>query len=742
MQNQTESSEKGLTVTQEEAIVVEQDVPTQPLPIIIDPYNTEVPNQLVSRYTQVSSLVWSSGWTGASIAFPNSLTPTALGDVLKKYRYFRADVEIEIKVQSTPYHQGALIVGWISDWAVAASTPSALPLTNLSVNVDKYLLSGMNGIVLSAASQTSCKFIIPWRSPVAMHDTESTSLFLGGIIGCMFIRVLNEIVATQPNQATSVPVMVFARYINIKLAGFKSNSGKTSKEAHAKSQQFDAKTAVSTASKVARRLPVIGDAWGMIADTFNSLAGDLSKPTNTASAQPIVNQYLPQNSLAHGIEYAQPISLYPNAYAHQEAVVNGMETSHMEVAKLAQKPMLHATGIFSTSTTTMTLTCGPSTVQVTGCTLSPIRDWLHNVSLPFKYWRGSVKYKIHFVMPAFYSARARIYCDVQSTGIIDVADLPQQLIDLKGDTWVDFMIPYLYTTIWRDHRTDGISTQNARIHIDLVTSIMGSSLPTAPIIYVNIFRAGGEDTQFAQLRGVRNTGFLSDCSLETEFKKPFEGLIKCVQTQEQGICMTEVVKTISDCLKRPSSLITTAGTLFTHPNTFPAGTANVNWRTLGGEPFNYFAYMFRYWRGGRILTHTQAFDKVAFSNATANLSTHGDGVASMYTAATNSLANIEKVHVHWMCQVPYTVMAYTNNYYDFESYNDLDTGSLLYPSEITGVPNSTPSFTINGADDYMLIYPVPFFSAMFAPINFSVNEQREPPLYPVSKTGVATTGKQ
>jgi len=710
-----------------------QTTESVPRPVTADPYTTEVPKQLLSRKTLIGQLTWSNGWAGKDYGFPQDLAPTALSGVLAKYRYFRADVEIEVKVQSTPYHQGQLIVGWISDWLVNGGVVQALPPTNASTVVDTWLLSGMNSQLLSASKQESCKFTIPWRSPCLMHDTEGTGTNLGGIIGAMFIRELNPIIASQPNQAASVPVMVWAQYVNIKLAGFKSNSGKTNPEAHAKSQQFDAKTAVSVASKIVKRLPIIDDAWGFLADTVGSFLGmDLNKPTNTESSTQIMNTYQPQCSLSEGIQYAQPLSQYANPYVWQAETVNGMETSHMAVSKLAQKPMLMATGVFTTSTTSMTIACHTMQTATTGCTLSPIGDWLQNVGLPFVYWRGSIKYAIQFVLPAFYSCRARVYVSAQNAGITDVADLPQQVVDIKGDTWVTLMVPYLYTSMWRRHRGDAASTQIPTLHIDLITSIMGSALPAVPIMYCNIFRAGGEDTQFAQLRGVRVNGiFKSDSSIDQMFSKPFEGLIQCNQGAEIGFCMAEQVKTVSDCLKRDSSWLWNTSTDGTHPMNFLPGALFANWALYGGEPYNYFPAFYRYWRGGRIIGHHQPTQYVSLNNDGANV-TYGDGAGCMFfTSNTNVVYNHEKVHVHYMAPQPYVPMNYAwSQYFDTESLIDIDTTLWNFPSDLFGVPNGQNAMMIAGADDFMCLCPVPMFPVHFNPVNFSLalNLPKEKPV--------------
>jgi len=616
-----------------------------------------------------------------------------------------------------------LIVGWIPGWPGS----SALPIPNTaSTQQDMFILSGCNAVIISASNQDSVKISVPFLSPQEYLDyVDLSPPTTDGRIATLFVREMNTLTSTQANQTASLPINVWAGFDSLEVTGFTSESDKHNKEASKKaSQGLDTKGIVSTASKMLRKAPIIGEGYGIVADLFNSFAGDLSKPTYNTSQTPVMPVYQKEAALCHANTYAEQVSMYPNAYLSQEPTIGGMETSHLTVSKLAQKPMLVSVvacpGNTSFTMDATPLACGATNVSGTAPTNTLIGDWLANVALPFQYWRGSIKYALHFCVPSFYSFRARVSLNRQSSlPVIDIGDLESTVIDVKGDTWFEFQVPYLYSTLWRTPLTDFSGSDAApTIKVEIITPIVGSAAPATPIVFVNVFRSGGEDTQFSRLRGVRpNTqNFTSECSLDTVFKSPFKGIISgTTQALEQGWVQPESAHTVSDCIKRRSNHIFNTFPR-TSPWSFPPGASNINYATLGGEPFNYFSAMFRFWRGGRIITHNQPVNLISLQND-ATATTWGDGAVPFFTSATNQLYNNEAMHIPWYSMTPFYPTLGPGQAYD-SGYTG-DSFVSYFPTDQFGLTSSTTQVSIQAADDFMLIYPVPFFPCYFSPINFA-----------------------
>lgn len=724
MQEPATESQESLTIVEESAPVLEETTQVSIERPLANPYPDQTPTELLNRMFLILTTNWVPGFT-ADLNFPGSLNLQAtIQKVLTRFRWFRADVEIEIKINSTPYHQGSLMVGYIPQWVAGAP----LPLPTSGFNAQLFLLSGCNGMVMCASSQDGLKFTIPYVHPNDWLDYSTPGILADSRIATVFIRELNTLVATSAGIAASVPILVYARFVNSKVAGFMSQmSDKPSRESAAKAKGgFDVKTGVSVASKLLRKVPVIGEGYGIIADLFNTFAGDLSKPASTQTSTPIISSYQPEDSLAHGNTYADQLTLYPNGKLTQAETFCGITTSHITLNKLAQRPMLIAIQTFTTAITSQNILAIPQALVIlpgTGCVISPIGDWLQNLSYAFRYWRGSIKYSFHFCLPAFYSFRVCISLSQQPAAVVNTCDIPCKIVDIKGDCWVDFSVPYLYATTWMDTQLFPTPLLNnaPTITVQFLTPIVGSSSISPPLVYMNVFRSGGEDTQFSGLRGVRLASgqvstkptHHSDVSIEKHFSVPFEGMISgTTQSLEQGFVAVESVHTVSDCLKRTSNTIPTTSNPTT-PLNFVPGVANVNWATLGGEPYHYFSAMFRFWRGSRVFKHVQPCINIAMTNDATNV-THGDGVGVFFAPGTNALLYNESVLVPYLNTVPWVPMVHApGQVFDASVPNNVQDVFGYVALLVT-----TGSFTVAAGDDFMLMYPVPFFSSAFAPIPF------------------------
>ena len=750
------SSEEGFTQFRESAVNATQTVMDALDRPIASAYNVQTPSQMLTRVYMVGQYTWTNVWAGVGLSFPGVLLgqPTIQAAILRS-KYFRANVKVEIKLNTTQYHQGALLVAWV-------------PCLKDTVALDTRTLSGCNAIVLSAGTQDSCTLTLPYQAPADwMASTIAVNATTDSRIARLFIRPINALTATSANIPLTVPVTVFASFTDIMIGGYCSQANFTlpeedahsatghNAEAEAKNKQgIDAKGAVSFGSKLLRKAPVVGPAYGMLADFINSVAGDLAKPLSQAADQPIVSTYSSSAALTHGLTVADQLTMYPDGKIVQSKIMGGMQTSHMTVSEMAQKPMLYRVDTLDSVTTYIEFRAVPFDVGNLSSATGISCDWLYYCAYAFRRWRGSIKYKVHVCVPAFYSFRLRItLIDQNGIAITDYGDLPARIVDVKGDTWVDFMVPYFRPYTWSNPRLETPSSNNfPKVRIELITPIVGSSAPSTPKVYLNTWRAGGEDTAFSGLLGARD-GTITEqdahCSINNEFAKPFQGIIDGFQqSAENGFVVSEIAGTISDCVKRPAShipIFSTNPTTSTFPVKCSGGVANANWGTVLREPFHYFSAPFLFWRGGRVLKRYQTSAKIALSGQGAlSLASEGDGLTRWFASASDALLKYkESVQIPWISNVPWYPVDVANVPLHATCYKDSDASQQVYaPIELQGFaalsgPDDYDTFSLQGADDYMLLAPYPFFvlTYMYVATSSSVVNREQTPTLPPELRG-------
>lgn len=687
-------------------------------------YPVDTPRQLLNKAFLVDQFYWTPGMTTRAYPIPTILSSVdTVVKLFSKFRYFRAKVKLEFRMTSSVYHQGALMLGWLP----CVSTAMAHP--------DLFTLSGCNAHTMSASTKDNLSIELPYWCPMEWVDNLGGALTPDGRICTVWLSELNRLLTTSPSISASIPMVVYASFTEIEMMGATSTSKDPGviKELQNKNQNgINAKTVVSGISQVVRALPVIGPIWGAVATIINTFAGDLAKPVNDAVAQPVVSSASSDYALCHGITYADEVSMYSQALISQSMRFNGMLTSHMTLNELARKPMLHAQFKFDGTITAYALECSPQRSNY-----GDFRniDWLWAVSLAFRYWKGAIKYSIHFVLPSFMSFKCQItQQDQLLLPITSTGDLMNKIIDVAGETWVDVEVPFLRPTIWVDPYLEGQAVFGAcpQVNIVQLTAIVGSSLPATPVCYINVYRAGGEDTAF---RGLQNAAHgLGDIeaestSLELRFTKPFPAMCESAnQSIEKGYIANEIAATVSDCLKRASLTITglaIGANDYSAPFNFPAGAGNINYSLIGLEPYQYFSSMFLFWRGSRIIRHSQATDFWGVKGATTTLN-WGDGAAFYFPLGTAGVTNREGLCVNYTSIYPYIPVGQPAVTVDLYNYGPASQGpsvDLPLAKQVIGTNLSTASgIVVSAGDDFMLIHPVPFFPSKFYP---TVSRQRE-----------------
>jgi hypothetical protein len=556
-----------------------------------NPFPSQVPSQIVGRRFLVQEIPWQVGaGLSADLDFPGLLlaVPT-IAEYLQAFAWMRANVELEVRMNATPYHYGAFLVSYI---------PNHEPTTHCA---DYLQCSGNNPVVCSASIAQGCHVHLPWINPLLFYPISTGT----SEIALVSLREIAPLSTISNTVSDTVSIQIYAAFSNVDVAGYlpiaapspiaQSGKGKFVNssgelvEADGKAADNSTATAAETAEKVGSYFGPIGDIVKGVLSIGKGIAKlfTLDKPTSVS--HPMIAGLNPVWGVARGqgIDMSDRLSLYTDATTHNCSVEMGNKTPSLSLWDVACTPMIHAVQTFTDVDESYAMPVTPLTLANNGAAQM---DYLAAVTNIFEYWRGPIKYMFQFFTSPFITGRFKIEL-LYSTTIPDpenTGDAVTQIVDVKGDTTVSLEVPFLWYTMWRSIR-DNIELPILRIS-PLIKPI-GPSMAVDSPIHVVIWRAAGESFQWMKLRAPYLTSQAGVTKAQSNvgqlFKGNFQPIIKgCHNNVETKMCSPEQVTHFQDIWKRPE----TSDTLRTY-------APNANRRWLGH--ISYCSNFFKYWHGSR-----------------------------------------------------------------------------------------------------------------------------------------------
>jgi hypothetical protein len=690
----------GLLQFEESANLEMEKIPgRQKLTMISNPFPDHTPKEVLSRSYNILNYDWTSSATTVNLQFPQELFAIeTIAHYLSIFDYFRAGVRISVRLNSTPYHQGTLVAGII-------------PCRN-QANLTTWQRLNCRPVVLSASTQDSCTIDVPYLYPASWLDLSNYADY---DICSFMLTQLNTLNDTSGNSPPSVSVSIFAAFINPECAGYVEPSStslkrftkayrekRLPKAQSSKLERFNksgnkvktldgllsgddvekegekkAKDGVTIkgvqkivggGSEILKMVPVIGPIWKEIAkfiSTFGSVLDEPFDPSkiDKSDIDALMNDHAQCSGLFHGAQ----LTMYPGVQTSQDSF--GMESSRMTIGELAQVPGLFQTTTFAHISDSFSFGLTPLTPN----SYSGAVDFLGFTAAGFNYWRGGLKFLFHFVCSAFYSARFKIAYATTVPSTLD-GDLPQMIVDVKGDTYTEVTIPYLFPLPWR-LTGDSFAVGTPKLYISMITDIQGPALSDSATIYLNIWRSGAEDIQFNMIRSsyycyggsldkARKQKKLAksekeipkaQCTIGTRFKNKFEPIQEgSMYSGEFRTCNAELPISVSDVLKTwwpndPAQY----GNSFDDLLPYNPSSSNI---TLQYSPNVYFGNLFNFWRGSRRWRiEANAGDDITMSDGTDTIDDHFYIFqhVPIHVNCPSLVRRNNDVEIPWISQVPY-----------------------------------------------------------------------------------------
>lgn len=544
------------------------------------PYPSQTPSLLLSRQYKVAEFDFVPSFTNQSISFPGALfSQQVLAGAMLSFRYWKGDIKVHVKMQSVPQQRGALLVSW-------------LPCTN-KVVTSKLVASGNHATIMNVSTSDTATFVIPYLSPKAWltypqyTDSDHSSLYFNTLVPLSAPTGISNV----------VKISVYASIEHPEVAGFVHSD-------EAQSALQPVKKVISTVNPMLKAITDVAASLEPALGVLNLL----DKPEAAIKPQYVIESGVRATDwLTEADASYFPMSLKERPYLSNTVDLFPLGKSSDSFVTLASNPMLCFQQEVTAAAGRIEYPVNPCVPAFDGAEWGP--DYLYHFTRYATYWRGGIRFFMHFCCDQFTSCRFRVGISYKAwnSNWADSGDVPSSVVDVHGSTYYAVTVPYLQDEYWQKVVVpfSGTSGYFPKLIIEALETPVGATAPAQPKITISLFRAAAPDFQLAEPGhnvptvepSAKKTKLVSknksdkaQCSIEGAFSKSFANIVPgSMLTMEKGMCMPEILDSPAQLCKRvlvpEGSYSSIYG--YDEPNTMPHFYLNLT------------AQVFVFWRGSR-----------------------------------------------------------------------------------------------------------------------------------------------
>lgn len=560
-----------------------------PVHVGSDPYTSSTLDKVLSRTYPIGTLSWvhsdGVGTLLGTYSFPHDLLNPTILDRMVHYQFFRAGIEVSIRLNTTMFHSGLLMVSYLPHYPEPSVSTVFDKLSNM------WAASGNNVMTISANTQETVTFRIPYIAPSAYWDMDQTTEGYG-FFATVKIFVLYPLLSGVGATPT-VDVSVFARFVDPQVAApihVQSSTLKGKNKTVEKEQEIRSSNGVI--SDIARAGGSIAYAVGAttvgkVLDTFSDITSKtgifgrflINMPTSVQATSKMTINSGSNFSFITGLDNSSILGLEPTNMVSTDPSMHAQRLDYNLFKNYKKLPMLLRVDSIDSTTAAGAvfyrqqvnpMSAYSETVPGPITTYQPTH--IGNLASYFGAWRGDMRYMIQFVCSRFLSCRIRIDWVPNPLNTSVTTSLEQsgnninKIVDVNGDTVVCFAIPYLRKEHWlrRVNYNDTISDfslgSNGTFRMSIVNPVVSAQPSEVTTIGIVTWVSGGDSFQVAYPCNINSalqpviwaqSGIVSSyLNVRDAFECEFQGLNPMRLTQISGLEIGEDCVAFSELMHR------------------------------------------------------------------------------------------------------------------------------------------------------------------------------------------------
>lgn len=473
----------------------ENSLPLEPKSTLITSVGTM--EDVLEREYYISSQTWVSGDAYgkvlAKLSFPEALLVgnPFLSSKMSYYRFFKADLQIRIKLSAPRLANGALYISF--NQAVKEAGHMGYRQEELVKST-----TCLPGVVITVASGKEAVFNIPYSYVTKAFDLGKAL----GSLGDMQINVIAPL-----SGANKSHVSVFARFVSPKLAvptGTPSIWTQATLNSGALSTVVDkAAQAVSGAAKIGN-VPILKS----ISNVMEGISAftSFSKPLDTA--MPIVTNLAPSKGLfqVDGSDISNNLAFHKDATLSVRGDMGYSSEDEMSFDYLfKQEALLECVTVQQTHDVGQRI----ATRYVAPWMANNLEtdggiwdcDYIDYLANTFELWQGTFNIRFQIVASLVHSMRLRVAIYPPETPNEEMTyestnNVPNYIIDVSADEPdIDVHVPFLVNSQWSPvicTTQANMSGGGAKLSIFVVNPLISASSDASDVAYVLMWRSSND----------------------------------------------------------------------------------------------------------------------------------------------------------------------------------------------------------------------------------------------------------
>ncbi len=550
------------------------------------PWPDQTPTAVLQRLYELGDVTWSTATVSTMLGNQPALATFVPFQLLQAkdlnmqaisfFCYFRADLEIHFRLNSNQFYSGCLMF-------------TAFPGNPSTATDCQYVTTGrarcwMKPKFMSAQTQDTIILRLPWVDP---HRFGPVPLPTNYVTWTVSVDILTQLRTASINVPDTLNLMVHARFVapqllvpydggQVRAGDFvrqtdhrgmpittyqgghptprkvkihrvvrSSDPVESGRRPPAPKYRILPTSVTSTITECGTFIRAVVEQLQPVAKLAVFLAALFDKPNLDSVPMRVINQSGINMSQADHADQSMPLTLYQTSYlgVDPEILPDGKAWTFRDIA---MTPGLSDQLTFSALTDALTIACP------TGDSGTPFSF----AASMFQHARGSCRIRLSFYCSAFLSARFIIvFVPFGATGTLvpDIDNNLCRLVDVRGDTTVDFTVPW--TCPYDFLPTESLVT--GTIVVKLYDPIASVDTTTDPAIDVVAWIAAGPDVQFNNpVSTTMDTfhwpgAFQKQADLHADFQNEFPSFLNgCTYLVDNHYCVSESAEYVTDVLKR------------------------------------------------------------------------------------------------------------------------------------------------------------------------------------------------